>query len=131
MVVLNTRPLSDDNLQLSDFNELKGSMTELITLDSFSNDDVESLVKVHFNDPAIINQFVEVAGSHANGLPLLVHKLLDDLETIGSEAFFSKMDATATTATTDNNALPSRRNSSDNARAIFQNDFTRLSPETF
>ena len=128
MVVLNTRPFSDDNLQLSDFTELQSSMTELITLDSFSDDDVKALVKVHFNDSPTIDQFIEIARNLANGLPLLVHKLLSDLKTNGADAFFSKMIASASTST---DALSSKQSAFDNARNIFQDDFKKLSPTTF
>ena len=120
MVVLNTRTFSDDDLQFSDFKELQTSMTELITLASFSKEDVEALVKVELKELesniALLDRFIEVAEVHAKGLPLLVHKLLDDFKLIRADAFFSKMDVITSE---DNNNLVLRRSSLDNARAVY------------
>jgi hypothetical protein len=130
MLILNTRPFEDSDSRASVLKEVRLAVTEHVELASFADSDVEALVRLRMHsvcdDSALLNEFVDIARVHAKGLPLVVHKLLDQFEELGADVFLRRM---AAGRSDDDDAA--RRSSIANAVAIFQMDFRVLDEGTF
>lgn len=143
MLILNSRPFRATDMRLSDFSRLKNSITDVVELGSFTDEDVrelahERLAKLGMGDD-ILEQFVEASKTHAKSLPLVVQKLLHELEELGPAKFFDRLhvpaDGEGEGADADSevkaSSLGRRRSSLQNAVAIFQEDFKRLDASAF
>lgn len=128
MLIVNCRPFDGQEAQkLVDLAELKLAMTEQVELGSLTSSDVEALARMRIDskddDSALLEEFLEIARIHAKGLPLVVYKLLDQLEEIGSDVFLRRMGDTSAVGSDSQR----RRSSASNAVGIFQMEFKHLS----